>query len=96
MGEGTAVPSPQTPSSTGVLSRRLRRALLEATADAGAGVRRSAIAHAERPVTLALAIVTAMAQARVTTVENPEIRDIGSRTARRFGGVGIVGYERFT
>ena len=77
-------------------SRRLRRAFLEATADVGVGVRRVAVAHVERPATLALAIVTAMVQARVTTVEIPVIRDIGSRTARRFGGVGIVGYERFT
>ena len=77
-------------------SRRLRRAFLEATADEGAGARRAAAVHAERPVTLVLAIVTAMVQARVTTVEIPVIRDIGSRTARRFGGVGIVGYERFT
>ena len=77
-------------------SRRLRRALLEATADVGAGARRSAVAHVERPVTLAQGIVTAMEQARDTTVEIPVIRDIGSRTARRFGGVGIVGYERFT
>ena len=96
MGEGTAVPSPQTPSSPGEWSRRLRRALLEATADVGAGTRRSAVAHVERPVTLAQGIVTAMEQARDTTVEIPVIRDIGSRTARRFGGVGIVGYERFT
>ena len=77
-------------------SRRLRRALLEATADVGVGVRRAVAAHVERPVTLVLVTVTAMAQARVTTVEIPVIRDIGSRTARRFGGVGIVGYERFT
>ena len=77
-------------------SRRLRRALLEATADAGAGARRAVAVHAERPVTLALAIVTATEQARATTAEIPVIRDIGSRTARRFGGVGIVGYERFT
>ena len=77
-------------------SRRLRRAFLEATADIGAGARRSVVAHAERPVIPVLVIVTAMVQARVTTVEIPVIRGIGSRTARRFGGVGIVGYERFT
>ena len=76
-------------------SRRLRRAFLEATADVGVGVRRPVAVHVERPAILVAVIVTAMVQARVTTVEIPAIRDIGSRTARRFGGVGIVGYERF-
>ena len=96
MGEGTAVPSPQTPSSPGEWSRRLRRAFLEATADDGVRARRTVVVHVERPEILALAIATAVEQARVTTAEIPVIRDIGSRTARRFGGVGIVGYERFT
>lgn len=77
-------------------SRRLRRAFLEATADGEVRVRPAVTVHVERPVALVPVIVTAMAQARVTTVEIPVIRDIGSRTARRFGGVGIVGYERFT
>jgi hypothetical protein len=77
-------------------SRRLRRAFLEATADGEVRVRPAVTVHVERPVTLVLAIATATVQARVTTVEIPVIRDIGSRTARRFGGVGIVGYERFT
>ena len=76
MGKGTAVPSPQTPSSSGKFSRRLWRTLLEATADAGVGVRRVVAANAERPEILVLAIVTAMAQARVTTAEIPVIRDI--------------------
>ena len=77
-------------------SRRLRRAFLEATADGEVRVRPAVTVHVERPVILVLVIVTAMAQARATTAEIPVIRDIGSRTARRFGGVGIVGYERFT
>ena len=73
----------------------LRRALLEATADVGAGARRAVVVHAERPAILVPVIVTAMVQTRATTVEIPVIRDIGSRTARRFGGVGIVVYGRF-
>ena len=77
-------------------SRRLRRAFLEATADGEVRVRPAVTGHAERPVILVVVIVTAMVQARATTAEIPVIRDIGSRTARRFGGVGIVGYERFT
>lgn len=77
-------------------SRRLRRALLEATADGEVRVRPAVTVHVERPVILVVVIVTAMVQARATTAEIPVIRDIGSRTARRFGGVGIVGYERFT
>ena len=77
-------------------SRRLRRALLEATADGEVRVRPAVTVHVERPVILVVVIVTTMVQARATTAEIPVIRDIGSRTARRFGGVGIVGYERFT
>ena len=73
-----------------------RRALLEATAEGEVRVRPTVTVHIERPVILVVVIVTAMVQARATTVEIPAIRDIGSRTARRFGGVGIVGYERFT
>ena len=76
LGEGTAVPSPQTPSSPGEWSRRLRRAFLEATADVGVRVRRTVAVHVERPVILALVIATAAVQARVTTVEIPVIRDI--------------------
>ena len=53
-----------------------RRAFLEATADVGALARRAVAAHAERPENQALVIVTAMVQARVTTVEIPVIRDI--------------------
>ena len=74
-------------------SRRLRRALLEATADVGAGVRRAVVAHAERPAILVPVIVTAMAQARATTVEIPAIRDTSCSTARGFGGVKIVVYD---
>ena len=48
----------------------------KATADVGVGVRRSVVVHVERPVILVLVIVTAMVQARVTTVEIPVIRDI--------------------
>ena len=76
MGEGTAVPSPQTPSSPGEFSRRLWRALLEATADVGDGDRRTVAVNAERPATLAPVKATAMDQARVTTAEIPAIRDI--------------------
>ena len=64
-----------------------RRALLEATADGEVRVRPTVTVHIERPVILVVVIVTAMVQARATTVEIPAIRDIGSRTARRFGGV---------
>ena len=48
----------------------------KATADVGVCVRRTVAVHAERPVILALVIVTAVVQARVTTVEIPVIRDI--------------------
>lgn len=47
----------------------------DATADVRVGVRRSVVVHVERPVVLVLVIVTAMVQARVTTVEVPVIRD---------------------
>lgn len=48
----------------------------KATADVGVRVRRTVVVHVERPVILVLVIVTAMVQARVTTVEIPVIRDI--------------------
>lgn len=48
----------------------------KATADVGVGVRRVVVVNVERPVVLVLVIVTAMVQARVTTVEIPVIRDI--------------------
>ena len=48
----------------------------KATADAGVRVRRTVVVHVERPVILVLVIVTAVVQARVTTVEIPVIRDI--------------------
>ncbi|MFR3484053.1 MAG: hypothetical protein ACLTXL_11525, partial [Clostridia bacterium] len=87
LGEGTAVPSPQTPSSPGEWSRRLRRAFLEATADVGARARRTVAVHVERPVTLALVTATAVAQARATTVEIPVIRDICGGTAASLRGI---------
>ena len=47
----------------------------DATADAVVLVRRTVAVDVERTVTLVLVIVTAVAQARVTTVEAPVIRD---------------------
>jgi hypothetical protein len=48
----------------------------KATADVGVGVRRAVVVHVERTVILVLVVVTAMVQARVTTVKVPVIRDI--------------------
>ena len=92
-GKGLRSPHPKPPPPQGNKSRRLRRALLEATADDGVGARRAAVVHVERPAILALAIVTATVQARATTVEIPAIRDTSCSTARGFGGVKIVVYE---
>ena len=47
----------------------------DATADVVVRVRRSVVVDVERTVILVLVIVTAMVQARVTTVEVPVIRD---------------------
>lgn len=47
----------------------------DATADVVVRVRRTVVVDVERTVILVLVIVTAMVQARVTTVEIPVIRD---------------------
>lgn len=47
----------------------------DATADVGVRVRRTVVVNVERPVIQVLVIVTAVVQARVTTVEVPIIRD---------------------
>ena len=59
------------------------RALLEAAADAAVRARRTVVADAERAAILALAIVPAMAQARVATDEVPAIRDTGRIASAR-------------
>lgn len=51
-------------------------ALKDATADVVVRVRRTVVVDVERTVILVLVIVTAMVQARVTTVIVPVIRDI--------------------
>lgn len=61
------------PNPTG---QKARVCFKKATADVGVRVRRTVVVHVERPVVLVLVIVTAMVQARVTTVKVPVIRDI--------------------
>lgn len=51
-------------------------AFKDATADVVVRVRRTVVVDVERSVILVLVIVTAMVQARVTTIEVPVIRDI--------------------
>lgn len=47
----------------------------DATADVVVRVRRSVVVDVERTVILVLVIVTAMVQARISTIEVPVIRD---------------------
>lgn len=61
------------PNPTG---QKARVCFKKATADVGVRVRRGVVVHVERPIILVLVVVTAMVQARVTTVKVPVIRDI--------------------